>query len=131
MTGAWRAEDPPGGSWGDGGAGPPGKEQGMKALAMAAMLLAAAGPAAAALSGFYDSGEQIGAILESADVADRLRQAPLWRIENTGSREADGAQQWTVSTQRCDLIVWLVPEPPAAGMVGKTGYRVELGSGCE
>ena len=75
--------------------------------------------------------EQIGAILESADVADRLRQAPLWRIENTGSREADGAQQWTVSTQRCDLIVWLVPEPPAAGLVGKTGYRVELGSGCE
>jgi hypothetical protein len=103
----------------------------MKVLAMTAMLLAAASPAAAAVSGFYDSGAQIGAILGSREVADRLRQAPLWKIENTGARAADGAQQWTVSTQRCDLIVWLVPLPPPAGMVGKTGYRVETGPGCE
>ncbi|UYV37034.1 hypothetical protein N4R57_19025 [Rhodobacteraceae bacterium D3-12] len=97
---------------------------------MTAMAVVLAGPVGAAVSGFYDSAEKIDTILSSPEVADRLRQAPLRAVENTGAR-ADGAQEWTLHVQRCDLKVYLVPMPPPPGAVGKTRYRVELGEGCE
>lgn len=93
-------------------------------------LMISAMPVAAALPGFYDSGEKIATIMSNGDVAERLRMAPLRALENTGAR-ADGAQEWTLSTQRCDLKVYLIPIPPPNGAVGKTRYRVELGEGCE
>ena len=88
----------------------------------------AAVPAQAALSGFYDSGEQIGTILSSRAVADAVRQAPIGAISNTGTRK-DGAHEWTVRVQACDLKVYLVPVPPKGP--GKTTYTVETPAPCE
>jgi hypothetical protein len=85
-------------------------------------------PALAALSPFYDSGEQIGTILASAEVAAALGQAPLRGVENTGTR-ADGASEWTVRSQACDLVVYLVAVPPEG--VGMTTYRLDGIKGCD
>lgn len=101
----------------------------MKKLAIAALLLAVpALPASAALSGFNDSGEQISTILSSEAVANALRQAPIGSVSNTGTRE-DGAHEWEVRTQECDLKVYLVPHAPAG--VGKTTYTIDVPKACE
>lgn len=88
----------------------------------------AAVPAQAALSGFYDSAEQIGVILSSEAVANALHQAPVGAISNTGTRK-DGAREWTVRAQSCDLKVYLVPVPPAG--VGKMTYMLEIPAACD
>lgn len=90
----------------------------------------AASPAAAALSGFYDSAEKIGAILSSAAVADALGQASVGSISNTGTAK-DGADEWTVRTQECDLVVVLDAQPMPEGMVGKTTYGVRIVTPCQ
>ncbi len=92
-----------------------------------ACILAAA-PAQAALSGFHDSAEQIAMILSSAAVADGVRQAPIGSVSNTGTRD-DGAHEWTVQVQDCDLRVYLMPIPPAG--VGKTTYAIDIPGKCE
>lgn len=97
--------------------------------ATASLIVAlAALPAQAALSGFYDSAEQIGVILSSAAVANALHQAPVGAISNTGTRK-DGAREWTVRVQACDLKVYLVPVMPNG--VGKTTYTIEIPAACE
>lgn len=95
---------------------------------LAALLVLTPTSAFAALSGYYDSAEQIAMILGSSDVADAVRQAPIGQITNSGTR-ADGAAEWMIRTQECDLTVYLVPEPPAG--VGKTSYRLELPTACQ
>ena len=101
----------------------------MKKIAIAAVLLVVpALPASAALSGFYDSGEQISTILASEAVGNALRQAPIGAISNTGTRD-DGAKEWEVRTQECDLKVYLVPHAPVG--VGKTTYTVDVPNACE
>ncbi|MGB8813671.1 MAG: hypothetical protein WCC57_10835 [Paracoccaceae bacterium] len=92
------------------------------------MALLSAGPAAAALSGFYDSAEKIGAILASAEVADAVKQAPIGAISNTGT-SASGDDEWQVRVQDCDLTVHLIAMPPEG--VGMTTYRVELAGPCK
>jgi hypothetical protein len=49
-------------------------------------------------------------------------------VENTGTRK-DGADEWLVRTQECDLIVWLVAVPPEG--VGMTTYKIAGTSGCK
>lgn len=100
----------------------------MKSAYLASAFALAVTPAFAALSGFHDSAEQIEMILSSAAVADAVRQAPIGSISNTGTRD-DGANEWTVKVQECDLKVYLVPTPPAG--VGKTTYAVEEPGKCE
>lgn len=85
-------------------------------------------PASATLSGFYDSGEQISTILSNEAVGDALRQAPIGAISNTGTRD-DGAHEWEVRTQECDLRVYLAPKAPVG--VGKVTYTVEVPKACE
>lgn len=97
------------------------------AMSLLAVTLAAV-PAHAALSGFYDSAEQIGVILSSAAVANALHQAPVGAISNTGTRK-DGAREWTVRVQDCDLKVYLVPVMPNG--VGKTTYKIEIPGVCK
>ena len=99
----------------------------MKAIFSSLALALATMPAQAALSDFYDSAEQIDTILSSEAVADALRRAPIGHIANTGTR-ADGAREWQVRTQECDLTVYLKPAPPEG--VGKTAYELELGEAC-
>ena len=99
----------------------------MKSICAAIVLALAPVSAQAALSGFHDSAEQINVILSSEAVADALRQAPVGHIANTGTRD-DGAHEWQVRTQECDLTVFLKPVPPQG--VGKTTYDLELGDAC-
>jgi len=87
-------------------------------------------PALAALSGFYDSAEKIGAIFASGAVADQLRQAPVRSVENTGTTP-DGQDEWTIRTQDCDLTVKVTAHPPADGMVGMTTYTAEPLGTCD
>jgi hypothetical protein len=85
-------------------------------------------PAMAALSPYYDSVDKIGTILGSSVVADALHQAPVRSIENTGTRD-DGADEWVVHTQECDLVVYLkavLPDGP-----GMTTYTLDLPKGCD
>lgn len=91
-------------------------------------LLVTATPAFAALSPFYDSAEKIDTILNHGAVADALHQAPLRSIENTGTR-ADGASEWTVRTEGCDLVVYLIAILPNGP--GKTTYELDLPKGCD
>lgn len=102
----------------------------MKTIRTAATLAfaLAATPAFAALSGFYDSAERIQTILADEGVANALRQQPIGAISNTGTRK-DGASEWTVRTQDCDLVVYLIAVPP--GGPGKTTYKVDLPKGCD
>ncbi|RCW28084.1 hypothetical protein DFR48_10192 [Ciceribacter lividus] len=100
----------------------------MRRMIAAVIATALATPAAAALSGFYDSAERINTILASPEVANAVRQAPVGAISNTGTRK-DGASEWQVRTQECDLIVYLVPILPEGP--GKTTYRVEVPGKCE
>lgn len=95
-------------------------------LALAVVLIAT--PAVAALSPFHDSAERIDTILGSPEVADALHQAPLRSIENTGTR-ADGASEWTLRTQECDLVVYLIAIPPDGP--GMTTYKLDLPKGCD
>lgn len=97
-------------------------------LAAAAVLLLTPTTAFAALSGFYDSAKQIDTILASTEVGDALRQAPIGQIGNTGTR-ADGANEWTIRTQDCDLVVYLVPKPSDGP--GMTIYSLDLPNSCE
>lgn len=97
-------------------------------LATAALLALTPTSAFAALSGYYDSGEQISTILDSAEVADALRQAPIGQISNTGTRK-DGAHEWTIQTQECDLTVYLTPVAPTG--VGKTTYSLDVPAACQ
>ena len=97
-------------------------------LKLAALLpLLAAAPANAALSGFYDSAEQIGVILSSGKVADAVRQAPVEALTHSGTRK-DGAREWTVRVHNCSLKVYLVAVPPKG--LGKTTYQLEIPGQC-
>lgn len=100
----------------------------MKPLFLAAVLIAAAHStnAQAALSGYHDSVERIGTILGNDQVADILRQQPIGAITNTGTRK-DGASEWTIRTQDCDLKVYLIPVMPEG--IGKTTYKVDVPKG--
>ncbi len=103
----------------------------MKYLTLIAMLMSVshATSAQAALSGYYDSLERIGAILADERLAEILHQQPIGAISNTGTRK-DGAAEWTIRTQDCDLTVFLVPILPNGP--GKTTYEIDVPEGqCE
>ena len=101
----------------------------MKHLIAATLACTAlASPAAAALSGYYESAERIATILSSSMVADAVGQAPVGSISNTGTRK-DGASEWQVRTQDCDLTVYLIPVVPEGP--GKTTYRLDIPGRCE
>lgn len=99
-----------------------------RAVTLFAILALSSTPSFAALSGFYDSAEQINTIMANEDVANALRQAPIGSISNTGTRD-DGAHEWTIQSQECDLTAYLIAVPPAG--VGKTTYKVDLTDTCE
>lgn len=89
-----------------------------------------ASPAAGMVSGFYDSANKIAAIFASDAVADALRQAPVGSVSEVGTSK-DGAGQWMIRTQDCDLIVDVTPEPLPEGMVGAPEYSVRIAKGCD
>lgn len=97
------------------------------APALAGLILSAM-PASAALSGYYDSAEQIGVILASPQVADALRQLPVKKLERERTT-ADGLLEWDVESRDCDLSVFLRAVPPAGA--GKTGYEIASIGRCD
>lgn len=90
----------------------------------------AASPAFGMVSGFYDSANKIAAIFASDAVADALRQAPVGSVSEIGTSK-DGAGQWMIRTQDCDLVVDVTPEPLPEGMVGAPDYTVKIAKGCD
>lgn len=100
----------------------------MRALLPLALMFAS--PADAMLSPFYDSAEKIAAILQSTEVANAVRQAPIGSVSNIGTAKS-GNDLWQIRVQDCDLTVELVPEMPTAGMVGKVTYAVKPLGPCE
>lgn len=99
----------------------------MKPIILTLAVLAA-GPSHAAVSGFYDSAEQISTILGSGAVADKLRQMPVKELSFDGERH-NGLLKWEIDTDRCDVDVFLKPVPPAG--VGKTTYEVAEIRDCD
>ncbi|MCV3764942.1 hypothetical protein [Rhizobium sp. TRM95796] len=100
----------------------------MRRLVWAAIAMVSGfGSAEAAVSGYYDSVEQIGIILGSSEVANAVHQAPIGAISNTGTRK-DGAKEWTVRVQDCDLKVYLIPVLPEGP--GKTTYQLDIPNVC-
>lgn len=97
-------------------------------LLLISVFAVVATPSLAALSGFYDSQEQIQAIFAAPEVADALRQMPVDGLEFKGQRK-DGLIKWEVESQDCDLDVLLKPTPPSG--VGKTTYAVSEVSKCD
>ncbi|GHH00965.1 hypothetical protein [Pseudodonghicola xiamenensis] len=87
-----------------------------------------ASPALATLSPFYDSAEQIDTILGDRRIAEAAHQTPIGAISNTGTR-ADGAIEWTIRLQSCDLKAYLLPVPPEG--LGKTTYKVDAVTSCD
>lgn len=99
-------------------------------LGMFVIAALTASPAFGMVSGFYDSANKIAAIFASGAVADALRQAPVGSVAEIGTNK-DGAGQWMVRTQDCDLIVNVLAQPLPEGMVGAPEYRVEIAKGCD
>ncbi len=89
-----------------------------------------ASPSFAMVSGFYDSANKIAAIFASGAVADALGQAPVGSVSEIGTAK-DGAGQWMIRTQDCDLIVNVIAQPLPEGMVGTPDYTVEIAKGCD
>ena len=93
-----------------------------------ATLLSISSPGQAAVSGYYNSVEQIEAILQSEELGDALRQLPVTSLIMTGTRR-DGAIEWTVKTKRCRLKLYLIAVPPQG--LGKTTYQLETPNSCK
>lgn len=101
----------------------------MKAMvALAVLGLLGASPAVAAVSGFYDSADQINTILHNGEVADAIRQAPIIEVSRSPKKSADGFVRWNLRTEGCSVEVALVALPPRG--VGKTRYEVRNVGKC-
>ena len=109
----------------------------MPVLKVAGLMAAAclvATPAMAAVSAFYDTGEQVSVILSSDAVASAVRQQPVTRLDARGP-QADGSVLWILDASGCSLPVSLEPVPPTSKngtpMVGKTTYRLKHVGTCK
>lgn len=88
----------------------------------------------AALSGFFDSAEQIATIMADNNVANATRQSHVNSLTFNGA-QPDHTLKWTLQTATCAIQVYLTPVPPQGGiagvpMVGKTTYDVQHVSHC-
>lgn len=88
-------------------------------LVLAAVALCSPLPAAAALSGYWDSAKVIHAILGSGDLADALRQLPIESITRTDAG-------YEVSGGDCRVQVRVTPSP--SEHPGPAEFTFEVGS---
>lgn len=92
--------------------------------ALAAALILAAAPAAAALSPYYQSLAEIQRILGDPKLADGFRQEAIVSIEATGH------DVYEVKSESCSVTVTVVDVPPKEGesmMVGPRQFTLEFG----
>lgn len=106
------------------------KQRAVRVAAMmgALSLWSMAMPAQAALSGYYDSLEQIQAVVQDARVGNALKQLPISHIESQAGAPGDTTRQWRVRSQDCELTILLEAKPPNGP--GKTTYAVKQVSAC-
>lgn len=90
--------------------------------------LCGATQAQAALSGYYDSLEQIQTLITDQRVADALKQLPIESIEIQSDPSDRKTRHWRVRSQGCELSVQLEAKPPAGP--GKTTYAIQKISTC-
>lgn len=98
--------------------------------ALAALLIVAAGPAAAALSPYYQSIAEIERILGDPRLADALPgQQAIVSITTAGT------DVYEIRTERCTVTVTVVDIPPKEGepmMAGPRQFDLQFGEGkCE
>lgn len=98
--------------------------------ALAAVLIVAASPAAAALSPYYQGISEIQRILDDPRLADALPgQQAIVSITTTANDE------YEIKTDRCTVTVTVVDIPPKEGepiMVGARQFDLQFGAGsCE
>lgn len=98
--------------------------------ACASVLLLLPTAANAAVSGYYDSIEQITAILTSESVAEQVAPWPIESVEQTKT-SPDAPTEWIIRTQECSLTVVLTAEPPEDGATGMTTYSAAPIGTCE
>jgi hypothetical protein len=95
--------------------------------ALAALLIVAAGPAAAALSPYYQSLAEIERILGDPRLAEALPgQQAIISITTTGT------DVYEIRTDRCTVTVTIVDIPPKEGepiMVGARQFDLQFGAG--
>lgn len=84
--------------------------------------------AQAAVSGYYDSAEQIQTIVQDARLADALKQMPIERFEIQPAQANDATRHWRIRSRDCELTVELEAQRPAGP--GKTTYLVKKIGAC-
>ena len=98
----------------------------MKTILLTIALLIPA-PAMAALSGYYDSLEQMQAMTSDNRLADALKQSPITGMSAMGVTSA-GLLHWNVSGTDCSVPVYLTAIPPLGA--GKTRYEIHSVGSC-
>lgn len=99
-------------------------------FAALALGVSSAGPALAALPPFYDSGRQIEVLLDSGEIADKLRIAPVEAIEALGDNAA-GNPEWRVKSRDCSLTAEIRAIPLPQGLAGAASYELVRVGDCE
>ena len=89
------------------------------ALAAAGLALTVAGPAGAAVSGYWQSASELQAILGRNELADALRQQPVEAVTRVAP------DIWEVRSRDCSLRVTV--EKEAVSRPGKQPFRLRLG----
>ena len=102
--------------------------RGMASLICALSLWGVSAQAHAALSGYYDSLEQIQVVVNDQRVANALKQLPIESIEIEGDPSDRKTTHWRVRSQACELSVQLHVKPPPGP--GKTTYVLQKISAC-
>lgn len=91
----------------------------VRILPGAVLALAMGGPAAAAVSGYWQSASELHAILGRNEVADALRQQPVEAATRVGP------DIWELRSRDCSLRVTV--ETEAVSRPGKQPFRLRLG----
>ncbi|WP_225766576.1 hypothetical protein [Inquilinus sp. Marseille-Q2685] len=87
------------------------------ACAAALLLLGAAAEARAALPPYWQRLREIQAILDSNELAQRLRDTPIDRIERPGE------DLYRIQAGPCSLDIRIVDDPPDSGQPAVPGPR--------
>jgi hypothetical protein len=91
------------------------------AFAAGVLALACATAAQAALPPYYQRSRELQAILDDAEVGEKLRQAPIDRIERVGE------DRYQVQAGGCRLDVRIVGTPSPGGRPGPRPFKVKVG----
>lgn len=84
-----------------------------------ALTVALVSPAAAAVSGYWESASEIHAIMGRNDVADALRQQPIESVTRVAP------DVWELRSRNCALRATVIKDPPT--QTGKRQFQLRIG----